>query len=193
MKYDYYIMGIGMSAGGLQSVAEFFTAFNPELPLAIILATHLENSHHENLLEILRKKTKMAVEHIQNDTEVQKGKVYVIGAAREAILEESFIRISEPKRDNHNIDTLLSSIAACCGKRSIGMILSGTGTDGAAGLKAISDAGGRVLVQEPFSALYQSLPRLAIKVDHPDKVLPPLRLASWINREIGSSLPKAEP
>ena len=186
MKRDFYILGIGMSAGGLQAVSEFFSRFNPDLPVAIVLATHLQESHHAKLLDILSHKTGMTVETVTADTRLQKGLIYVIGAGLKAVAVQNWLKVSPADPGARTIDVLFNSLALEGGSLLIGMILSGTGNDGAEGLKAISEAGGQVLVQEPFSALYQSLPRLAIKTDHPDKILPPIRLATWINKKLAT-------
>jgi chemotaxis response regulator CheB len=186
MKRNYYLLGIGMSAGGLQSLAEFLDTFDGNLPLAIILVSHLQPNFRGKLLEILGSKTSMHITTVQEDTELQQGTIYIIGDGLEAIVAHNWLKVNPAGPGNHIIDKLLSSLAVDQAELTIGMILSGTGIDGAQGLKMISEAGGEVLVQEPFSALYQSLPRLAIKVDHPDKILPPLRLAKWINRKLGA-------
>jgi chemotaxis response regulator CheB len=184
MQNDFYVLGIGMSAGGLQSLNEFFTNLHNDLPLSIILVTHLQEDYREKLFDILHSKTNMQVEQLDSDVQIQRGCIYVLAAHLQAEVEDGVLKV-KPALAKHAIDSLLSSLGRHYRERAIGMILSGTGTDGAKGLLDISENGGQVLIQEPFSALYQSLPRLAIKVDHPDKILPPIRLAGWINKKFG--------
>src|SRR5215217_197652 len=184
MKRNYYILGIGMSAGGLQSLAEFFSKLDGHLPVAIVLATHLQQNYHAKLFDILSSKTNMALISVEDGIELQQGNIYIVGSNLKATVHQNRLKVGYAGPGTHIIDILLNSLAADSAEQAIGMILSGTGNDGAEGLKAISEAGGQVLVQEPFSALYQSLPRLAIKIDHPDKVLPPVRLATWMNKKL---------
>lgn len=186
MEKDYYLVGIGASSGGLQSLSEFFNTLDATLPLAIVLVAHLQADSRSKLDEILHSKTSMQVQRLDRDTAIRKGVVYVLAEQLSATIENAMLCVRDNDGDESNtIDIFLESLADNFKERAIGIILSGIGRDGLAGAKRISKMGGKVLVQEPFSALYQSLPRLIIKDDHPDKILPAARLANWLNREYG--------
>lgn len=186
MEKDFYVLGIGASLGGLQSLSEFFNTLDATLPLAIVLVTHLQADSRSKLDEILDSKTNMQVQRLDRDTAIRKGVVYVLAEQLSATIENEMLCVRDNEGDAGNtIDIFLESLADNFKERAIGIILSGIGRDGLAGAKRISKKGGKVLVQEPFSALYQSLPRLIIKDDHPDKILPAARLANWLNKEYG--------
>lgn len=186
MEKDLYVLGIGASLGGLQSLSEFFNTLDATLPLAIVLVTHLQADSRSKLDEILDSKTNMQVQRLDRDTAIRKGVVYVLAEQLSATIENEMLCVRDNEGDAGNtIDIFLESLADNFKERAIGIILSGIGRDGLAGAKRISKKGGKVLVQEPFSALYQSLPRLIIKDDHPDKILPAARLANWLNKEYG--------
>lgn len=186
MEKDYYVLGIGASSGGLQSLSEFFNTLDATLPFAIVLVTHLQVDSRDKLEEILHSKTSMQVQKLDRDTAIKTGFVYVPAEQVSVTIENAVLCVRDDEGDDSNtIDIFLESLADNFKERAIAIILSGIGRDGLAGAKKISKKGGQVLVQEPFSALYQSLPRLVIKDDHPDKVLPAARLASWLNRKYG--------
>lgn len=186
MEKDFYVVGIGASSGGLQSLSEFFSTLDANLPFAIVLVTHLQADSRSKLDEILHSKSNMQVQRLDRDTAIKSGVIYVPANHLSVTIENATFCVSDKEGDDSNAaDIFLESLADNFKERAIGIILSGIGKDGLAGAKMISKNGGQVLVQEPFSALYQSLPRLVIKDDHPDKILPAARLASWLNRKYG--------
>lgn len=183
MEKDFFVLGIGASLGGLQSLSEFFETLDATLPFAIVLVTHLQADSRSKLDDILHNKTNMQVQRIDQDTPIRKGVVYVLVEELLVTVENGMLCVRPAEgKTGQAIDIFFESLADNYKERAIGIILSGTGKDGLAGSQKISEAGGQILVQEPFSALYQSLPRLIIKDDHPDKVLPAARLASWLNK-----------
>ena len=167
MKRDHYILGIGMSAGGLQSVAEFFGILNSGLPLSIVIAAHLQGNFQVKLMDILADKSDLNVEELVDDSEMVEGTIYVAAAGMELLVDGKLLKVRGQSEDKRVIDTLFSSMAASVGISSIAMILSGTGNDGVQGLQAISESGGLVLV--------------------PDKILPPVRMAAWLNKYLASA------
>lgn len=186
MEKEYYVLGIGASSGALQSLSEFFNTLDATLPFAIVLVTHLQLDSRRHLEDILLKKTRMKVRRLDRDMPITKGIVYILDEQLSVTIEEAMLCVRIKQGDTNNtIDTFLISLAENFKEQAIGIILSGTGRDGLEGAKTIGAKGGKVLVQEPFSALYQSLPRLIIKGDHPDKILPAASLASWLNRKYG--------
>ena len=194
MKNDFYVLGIGTSSGALQSLSEFFNELDENVPFAIVLVTHLQEDYRDKLDEILHDKTKMHIEKLTTDMPLKKGTLYVLPENRYVKVENGILRVTPaiPGNDAQAIDIFLKSLASDFKERAIGMILSGTGKDGVQGIREINEKGGEVLVQEPYSALYQSLPRLAIKVDHPDKILPSVRLAGWLNKKYSGATPRGK-
>lgn len=179
-----YVLGIGAASGAQQSLTELFAALDSNLPIAIVLVSHVSADYLKKIDETLHRKTHMKIIRLEADTKIEKGNVYILAEGFIVKVKNGLLKVS-PRTADHApiIDIFFESMAENYKTGAIGLILSGRGKDGVAGANKISELGGRILVQEPFSALYQSLPREVVRLDHPDKVLPAVRLAAWINKE----------
>jgi two-component system CheB/CheR fusion protein len=171
----FRIVGVGASAGGLEAFEQLFRKLAPDSNLAFVLVPHLDPSHASILTEILQRTTSMPVIEAQDQVIVAPGNVYVIPPNREMAMFHGALQLSVPEKPHGQrmpIDAFLRSLADDQGENAIGIILSGTGTDGTLGLRAIVGAGGVTLVQEPATAKYDGMPVSAIRAGYATHVLP---------------------
>ncbi len=183
------IVGIGASAGGLEAFESFFKAMPADSDMAFILVSHLDPSHISLLPELLQKVTKMPVSHVKDGVVVKPNCVYVIPPNKDLYILQGRLQLvdrGQPPRANLPIDTFFRSLAEDQGSNAVCIILSGTGTDGTLGLKAIKEEVGMVMVQDAKSAKYDGMPRSAIATGQADFVLPasdmPDKLVSYFKR-----------
>jgi two-component system CheB/CheR fusion protein len=172
---SFPIVGIGASAGGLEAFESFFHHVSPVSGMAYVLVSHLDPSHASILTEILQRSTSMPVLEVQDQMTVQADHVYVIPPNRDMAIFHGVLQLSVPEKARGlrmPIDAFLRSLAEDQSERAVGIILSGTGTDGTLGLRAILGAGGVSLVQEPQSAKYDGMPESAINAGYATQVLP---------------------
>ncbi len=172
---DFPIVGLGASAGGLEAFELFFHEVLPDSGMAYVLVSHLDPSHQSILTEILQRGTRLPVCEAQDQMQVMPDHVYVIPPNREMEIFHGILQLSlpdQPRGQRMPIDAFFRSLAEEQGDRAIGIILSGTGTDGTQGLRAILGAGGISLVQEPASAKYSGMPDSAIGAGYAMQVVP---------------------
>jgi two-component system CheB/CheR fusion protein len=172
------ICAIGASAGGVGALREFFRQVPDDLGLAYVVIIHLAPDHPSLLSEILSGVTRMQVQQVADGPRLAPNCVYVIPPDRELVIEGNDIRarpFSEPRGQRAPIDMFFRSVAAGRGD-GMSVILSGAGSDGALGVRAVKEAGGIVFVQEPADAEYPMMPRSAIATGAADFVAPIPRL-----------------
>ena len=163
---DFPIVGIGASAGGLDAFEQFFRGAPSHCGMAFVLVQHLDPEHISMLTEILQRVTELPVVEVTDQMPVELDHVYVIPPNRDMTIHEGILRLSlpeQPRGQRMAIDDFLISLAADQGRQAIGVILSGTGSDGTVGLQAICAAGGIALVQDPADAKYDGMPNSAIR------------------------------
>jgi len=178
------VVGIGASAGGLQALQAFFEALPANTGLAYVVITHLHPEHKSHLAELLQRHTPMPVRQVAGLVKVEKDHVYVIPPNRRLVMEDSQIDLAEfkePRGQRAPVDYFFRSLARGH-PNSVGIILSGGGTDGAVGVKAIKEEGGLLMVQDPAEAEYESMPNAAIATGLADVVLPVRELAQKLVR-----------
>ena len=171
----FAIVGLGASAGGLEAFEQFFSQMPPKSGLAFVLVSHLDPGHVSILTEILQRSTAMPVLEAEDQMLVVPDTVYVIPPNRDMAIFRGALQLSvpeEPRGQRMPIDAFLRSLAEDQGERAVGIVLSGTGTDGSLGLRAVLGAGGVTLVQEPGTAKYDGMPSSAIKAGYATHVLP---------------------
>ncbi len=169
------IVGIGASAGGLEAFEQFFRACPADTGMAFVLVPHLDPGHESLLAEILQRSTAMQVLEALDQIAVEPNHVYVIPPNREMAILNGVLQLSVPelvRGQRMPIDGFLRSIAEDQAERAIGIILSGTATDGTLGLRAILGSGGVCMVQEPSTAKYDGMPSSAINAGYATHVLP---------------------
>jgi len=172
------IVGVGASAGGLEA----FTAFLKHLPtdsgMALVLIQHLDPQQHSQLTELLSKATKIPVVEVSVDTPIEPDHVYIMAPAVCLSMADGHLRV-ERRAGGRNlpIDYFLRSLAQDKSSKAIGIVLSGTASDGTLGLKAVKAQGGITFAQEPSSAKFDGMPRSAIAAGVADFVLAPDEIA----------------
>ena len=179
------VVGIGASAGGLEAASSFFKEIPSHLGMAYIVVLHLDPARESKLTEILARTTRMPVVQVQDGMRVEPDHVYVIPPNREMTIEHWVLHLQErdPHRSaNTTIDTFLRSLAVGHGSDAIGVILSGTASDGTLGLGAIKGEAGITFAQEPSSAKYDGMPASAIASGCVDFILNPGQIAKEIAR-----------
>ena len=179
----FAIVGIGASAGGLEAFEQFFKAVPPDSGLGFVLVPHLDPSHASILTEILQRSTAMPVIEAQDQLKVAANHVYVIPPNRDMALLHGCLQLfvpEVPRGQRMPIDAFLRSLAEDQGDKAIGIILSGTGTDGTLGLRAIQGAGGITLVQDPATAKYDGMPVSAIQAGYATHILPVDKMPAFL-------------
>ena len=196
MKFP--IVGIGASAGGLEALEQFLSHVKLPCGMAFVIVQHLDPTHQGIMPELLQRATKMKVTQVKDRTKVQPGCVYVIPPNKDLSILQGVLHLLapvEPRGLRLPIDFFLRSLALDQRERSIGVILSGMGSDGTLGLRAIKEQAGLVLVQEPASAKYDSMPRSAVDAGLADLVAPvaelPAKILAFLKRVPLSSRPEA--
>ncbi len=173
------VVGIGASAGGLDALKALLDELEPGLPFAFVVVQHMAPTHRSVLTELLGHGTRLAVETMQDGVGPAAGTIYVVPPDADAVMRDGRFSLHSPATESGarpSINHFLASLAAELGEDSIGVVLSGTGTDGTAGLQAIQGVGGATLVQEPSTAEYASMPQSAIDAGLADFVLPPAEI-----------------
>ncbi len=168
------VVGMGASAGGLEAFTRFFRIMPPDSGMAFVVIQHLDPTHESLTAELLGKHTKMPVRQVAGDTAVERDHVYVIPPNRDLGIGQGVLRLTPPparRVTRMPIDFFFRTLAEDRQERAIGIVLSGSGTDGTLGLKEIKTVGGMALVQEPTTAQHDGMPRSAIAADAADHVL----------------------
>src|SRR5262247_663535 len=172
------IVTIGASAGGVTALQRFFEALPEQTGAAFVVVMHLDPDHRSELPQILAGRTRMPVIQVNRTEKLQADHVYVIPPDRRVQLidhEISPTEFEEPRGKRAPIDGFFRSAAERVGD-GIAIILSGAGSDGAIGVRAVKEAGGIIMVQDPQEAEYTSMPRSAIASGVADFVLPATEL-----------------
>src|SRR5215510_6688415 len=179
------VVGIGASAGGLEAFKQLLGHLPTDTGMAFVLVQHLDPKRESILAELLSKGTKMFVKEVKDGMRVEPDCVYVIPRNTNMAIENGALRLSprEAPRGRHRpIDHFLRSLAVEKRDRAIGVILSGTASDGTLGLEAIKAEGGITFAQDEKTAEYDGMPRSAINAGFVDFVLPPERIAEELAR-----------
>lgn len=185
-EISFPVVGIGASAGGLEALEQFFDHTPLNCGMAFVVIQHLDPTREGMMPELLRRSTAMPVFQVEDCTPVQKDHVYVIPPNKDISILHGVLHLLEPTAPRGlrlPIDFFLRSLALDQRERSIGVILSGMGSDGTLGLRAIKEKGGLVLVQDPKTAKCDSMPGSAIEAGLADFVAPvgeiPARILAW--------------
>ncbi|KNZ41173.1 chemotaxis protein CheR [Acetobacterium bakii] len=182
---NFPIVGIGASAGGLAAFESFFSGMPVEMDpgMAFVLVQHLAPNHKSMLTELIQRYTRMEVFEVEDGVVVQSNCVYIIPPGMDMAFLNGTLQLlkpSEPRGQRLPIDFFFKSLAQDQEDRAIGIVLSGTGSDGTVGLRAIKEAGGMVMAQSPDSAEYDGMPSSAIATGLMDFILPPIEMAAQL-------------
>lgn len=174
-----YIAGMGGSAGGLEAFEEFFKNTPTDTGIAFVLVPHLDPTHKGLMPELLQRFTTMEVLQVEDGTKAEPNHVYVIPPNKDMAIMHGILQLLEPSMPRGlrmPIDFFFRHLAQDQGEKSIAVLLSGMGTDGTLGIKAIKEKLGTVMVQDPNSAKYNGMPQSAIATGLVDYIAPAYEL-----------------
>lgn len=156
------VLLIGASAGGIEPLISVVEHLPADLPASVLVVVHIPPDAESRLPEILQRRCTMRVRHAIDGEPLRDGRVFVAPPDRHLIVEDGVVRVVRGPRQNRHrpaIDALLRTAAYAHGRDVVAVILSGAAADGAAGALIVADHGGRVIVQDPADALFESMPR----------------------------------
>jgi two-component system CheB/CheR fusion protein len=198
----FAVVGIGASAGGLEACTKMLASLSPSSGLAFILVQHLDPKHESMMVDLLSEHTAMKVMQAAEGMILQPDHLYIIPPGTYLSVKSGILHLSEPEARHGArlpVDFLLRSLAECYGTRAVCVILSGTGSDGCLGLKAVKEKAGMVIAQDPAEAGFAGMPRAAIATGAVDLVLPAAEIPAALRRyarrirHITDASPGAEP
>jgi len=177
---DFHIVGIGASAGGLDSLERLFAHVPTDTGMAFVVLQHLSPDFKSLMDELLSRRTQLRVLQAEHDMPVEPNTVYLLPPMKEMIIRGRRLLLSD--RDPRHgltlpIDLFLRSLAHDVGERSVAVILSGSGSDGSRGVPEIGKAGGTVFCESPDTAQFNGMPLSAMRTGKVDHVLPPEEIA----------------
>ncbi|MBF0454426.1 MAG: PAS domain S-box protein [Magnetococcales bacterium] len=185
LKEQMFVVGIGASAGGLEALRPLVAKLSASANMGYVVVQHMAPQYRSMMVELLARETKIPVIEIKDRTPILPGVVHITPPNHDADIKDGVIFLKPPTNPvgpKPSIDNFFSALAEDQGERAIGVILSGTGSDGALGMRAIKAHGGFTLVQDPESAKYNGMPLAAIETNLIDLILTPDR--------IGQNLPE---
>lgn len=172
---DFRIIGIGTSAGGLEALKAFFDSVPTGYPHSFVIVQHLSDDYRSLMAELLAKNTQMPIHEVKDNMLIEAGNIYLIPSKKNMTLEKNRLHlVDKPVGHGLNlpIDIFFNSMARELGDKAVGIVLTGTGSDGANGVRNIKEAGGMVMVQSPETAKFEGMPRSAVDTGLADYILP---------------------
>lgn len=185
---------MGSSAGGVEALPRVLRDLPRELAAAVLIVQHLGESSPRFLVDILSRASALPVEWAEQGAPIARGRIYVAPPDLHLLIADGHLRLARSARENRarpSIDKLFRSVAAEAGSRAIGVLLTGMLGDGVAGLRAIRDAGGAVIVQDPADAKFAELPSRALLAFEPDRLLPIDAIGAAIAALVGEAVQPA--
>jgi two-component system CheB/CheR fusion protein len=173
---DPKIVGIGASAGGMEALHDLFDYLPANTGFSYVVVQHLSPDYKSLMADLLSKHTAMKVREAVDNCEIEPDCIYVIPSKKLMTVQDQRLRLVEKLKStgpNNAVDIFFSSLAEDVGDRAVGVVLSGTGTDGSKGIEAIKRRGGIVIVQDPLTAAFDGMPNSAIATGYADLIVPP--------------------
>src|SRR5205085_9490841 len=193
------VVVVGASAGGVEALRDLVGGLPADLPAAVLVVLHLAPTSRSALPVILRRASDLPVQHAEHGEPLKPGKIYVAQPDYHLLVRDGMIVLGRGPRENGHrpaIDPLFRSAARWHGPAVSAVILSGTLDDGAAGVATVATRGGRVLVQDPAEALYDGMPRAALRAVEPDEVSTAAAMgpciAAWAREELPGPMPPVD-
>lgn len=177
---EFPVVGVGASAGGLEAIQEFFKYVPSDIGAAFVVVQHLSPDYKSFMNELLSRHTTMPVEVVTDGTPILINHIYLIPPKTNLTIFKGTLYLSElssSKTLNLPIDIFFRSLAKDQEKNAIAIVLSGTGSDGSLGIKAIKEFGGMTMVQDDKTAKFDGMPRSSIATGMVDIIMPPKQLA----------------
>jgi two-component system CheB/CheR fusion protein len=173
---EHYIVGVGASAGGMEAIHDLFDYMPHNTGFSFVVIQHLSPDYKSLMADLLSRHTQMQVIEAQDGIAVEPDCIYAIPSKKLMTIRNGRLNLNEKIKSNlpnNAIDVFFESLAEDQGHRAVGIILSGTGTDGTKGIEHIKEKGGLVIVQEPLSAAFDGMPNSAVSTGLADIVAPP--------------------
>ncbi|MEM8729051.1 MAG: chemotaxis protein CheB [Pseudomonadota bacterium] len=184
------LVGVGSSAGGLEAIREFVRALPADINASFIVAQHMAPKYRSHMVPLVASETELVVADVVDGLEPAPGHVYITPPNHDVTFDGRTLLLHDPNAlagaPKPSVDRLLISLAENAQARSIGIILSGTGTDGAYGIQAIRERGGITIAQDDGSAKYDGMPNAAIETGCTDLILSPREIGSHLSRILES-------
>ncbi|KST61947.1 chemotaxis protein CheB [Mastigocoleus testarum] len=181
---DFFVVGIGASAGGLRPLEEFFEHTPTDSGAAFVVVQHLSPDFKSLMKELLGRKTHMEIYRVEDGMKLQPNSIYLIPPGQNLVVKNRSLQLYKQNRQtqkpNFPIDLFFKSLATDCGEKAIAVVLSGTGSDGSHGLRLIHEAGGLSIVQDPKTAQFDGMLVSAIDTAVVDYILPPVEISKLI-------------
>jgi two-component system CheB/CheR fusion protein len=192
-----FIVVIGASVGRLDILKSFFSKVLPSPSIAYVIITHLCPHHPSQSPELIKEFSSLNVLSIDKPQLIEPNSVYVSSPGRFITLQDNMLELAESQEDiEHPMDFFLRTLAVEKNREAICIILSGTGTDGAIGLRALREKGGLIIVQSAKSAHYDGMPKSAMSTGLVDYILAPEQmfpfLIQYINHTLDKTIPVAD-
>ncbi len=179
-----FTVGIGASAGGLEALTQFVGLLPEDLGCSYVVAQHLSPTYPSMMVELIGRETSLQVRKAEDGLVPAPDCIYITPPNANVVVKEGRLHIMEPESSTQpkpSVDTLLRTLAEDQGEFAVGVVLSGTGRDGASGIRALKAAGGVTFAQDPTTAKYPGMPTAAIDTGAVDRVLPPEEIAAEIS------------
>jgi two-component system CheB/CheR fusion protein len=192
---NFPVVALGASAGGLEAFTQFLTALTHESGIAYVLVQHLDPSHPSSLVELLNRVSPIPIVEATEGMPVKPNHAYIIPPGKSLSIHNRTLSVvgdQEHPGITHSINHFFHSLAEDVKERAVGIILSGTGSDGSDGARTIKANDGLVIVQDPVTAKYDGMPKSAIEAGVADYILPPAAMASQLKDYLDQSFYKRE-
>lgn len=181
-----HVVGIAASAGGLEALSLLVQNLPPSANAIYVIAQHMSPTHKSVLTSLIARETTLPVAELGRETVPEAGTIYVTPPDTDVVLENGILRLrnpaGHPASPKPSADRLFKSIAEECGERCVGIVLSGTGSDGSYGVQAIREGGGITIAQDPGSAKYDGMPASAIESGCIDLTLTPEQIGQHFEK-----------
>ncbi len=172
---DFFVIGIGASAGGLEALKLFFDNLPKKFNHALVIVQHLSPDYKSLMADLLSRNTDLPIHEVEDGTKVEPGNIYLIPKKKNMTINRGVLLLTDkPKSFDLNlpIDIFFKSLAIDQKEKSVCIVLSGTGSDGSRGIRVIKEFGGMLMVQKPSDAKFDGMPNSAIATDLVDYILP---------------------
>ena len=181
------VIAVGASAGGLEALKAFFEGIPETDKNAYVVIQHLSPDYKSMMGELLKKNTNLPIREVKDGKKIKQGHIYLIPPANNLTYENNKLHLVEKPKDqslNLPIDLFFESLSRQKKEKAIAVILSGTGSDGTRGVRAIKERDGMVMVQDPEEAKFDGMPQSAINTGLVDYVLPVSSMAQELKNFI---------
>ncbi len=193
-----FVVGIGASAGGLEAIEKFFDHVPEDSGLTFVVVQHLSPDFKSLMDELLARHTKLPIYRVEDGMAIQPNAIYLIPRKKNMVLSFGKLILTDQDHKpgpNLPIDIFFQSLAQDMGDRAVGVVLSGTGSDGSRGIKEIHESGGLVLVQDPETSAFDGMPKAALATGVADLVLPPdamsQKILQYVQHPVRADIHKA--